>query len=318
MSDEPSKIFLICKNLQSSNSSLTSQANGVELNIDLPLPAALKHWGIMVHFMHGGEVDKKVIYDAGQDPRSGRLVAKATYVGRREAEYDEWREDPGFEDRMVSHICGVDDEKAQEFIKGFNELKMSYSALMENCQKFVKDFIAFFQLESSLPPTIWERTRDCLLASSTALSGSVRGCSNIGLAVATKELVLKSLKNSGELAIAAVEQISIQSAGAVSLLEQSPIKEFLVKEGKRAALTAFGEMTENLLNASKGAFSPWNLLQIPVELITKPLLKWFGASDVQASVLKLRWIFVLRPEPDLRPQQNAGPLVSPYQRPNIR
>ena len=42
---------------------------------------------------------------------------------------------------------------------------------------------------------------------------------------------------------------------------ESPIKEYMAQEGKQLILTSFGEMTENMLNAGRGAFSWWNLLQ---------------------------------------------------------
>ena len=63
----------------------------------------------------------------------------------------------------------------------------------------------------------------------------------------------------------------------------------------------------------KPPWSPCTNTKVIVEYVweLKPVLKW-------------RWIVVLRPEPDLRPEQNARPLAgagsleSPYWRPNLR
>ena len=80
----------------------------------------------------------------------------------------------------------------------------------------------------------------------------------------------------------AIEQISLNGFGSISLLNQSPFREFMTKEGKQLVLSSLGEMTENMLNAGRGAFSWWNLLQIPVELIVGKLMSAKGFTDLEA------------------------------------
>ena len=80
----------------------------------------------------------------------------------------------------------------------------------------------------------------------------------------------------------AIEQISINGFGKISVLAESPIKEYMAEEGKQLVLTALGEATENLLNFSRGAFTWWNLLQIPVEFIVGKLMKSKGFTDLEA------------------------------------
>lgn len=81
----------------------------------------------------------------------------------------------------------------------------------------------------------------------------------------------------------AIKKINVQGGiGQIKLLAQGPIKDFMAKEGTQLMVTACGEMAENLLSACRGAFSWWNLLQIPVELIVGKLMKNDGYTDLQA------------------------------------
>ena len=68
----------------------------------------------------------------------------------------------------------------------------------------------------------------------------------------------------------------------ILLLALLNINIIMVQEGTNLALTALGEMTENWMNFSRGAFNWWNLLQIPVELIVGKMLKTAGFTDLES------------------------------------
>jgi hypothetical protein len=98
-----------------------------------------------------------------------------------------------------------------------------------------------------------------------------------------KDLVIKSRIGGQEWMFKeAIQQINLNGFGRISILSESPIKEYMAQEGKQLILTSFGEMTENMLNAGRGAFSWWNLLQIPVELIVGKLMRSNRFTDLQA------------------------------------
>ena len=53
------------------------------------------------------------------------------------------------------------------------------------------------------------------------------------------------------------------------------------QEGTELVLTSLGEMTENVMNFSRGAFNWWNFLQIPVELIVGKMMKTAGFTNLE-------------------------------------
>ena len=79
-----------------------------------------------------------------------------------------------------------------------------------------------------------------------------------------------------------ITKINLNGFGQISILTESPIKEYMAEEGKKLILTSLGEATENWLNFSRGAFNWYNLLQIPVELIVGRLMKSAGFTNLQA------------------------------------
>jgi hypothetical protein len=62
----------------------------------------------------------------------------------------------------------------------------------------------------------------------------------------------------------------------LSLVESAGIQKVMKETGKQLVMTSSGEAIEAALCMFKGAFSPWQLLQIPVELLTKFLINRLG------------------------------------------
>ena len=62
-----------------------------------------------------------------------------------------------------------------------------------------------------------------------------------------------------------------------------PIKKWLMDTGKTLVLSASGEISERLMNACRGAFNWYQLLQIPVEICTNLFLQHVvGCDKIQA------------------------------------
>ena len=60
------------------------------------------------------------------------------------------------------------------------------------------------------------------------------------------------------------------------------MKKFMEDIGTNLVVSASGEIVENLMNACRGAVSWWQLIQIPVEILTKIFLQKVGCDKIQA------------------------------------
>ena len=97
----------------------------------------------------------------------------------------------------------------------------------------------------SLPISVKEAKSGIFSLSSTALNS----LSNLGSAAIMKEL-LKSIVGDGVLK-ETIKQISLNAFGKISILNQSPLKEFMVKKGRLLIFSSLGEVTENMLHAGR-------------------------------------------------------------------
>ncbi len=174
-------------------------------------------------------------------------------------------------------------DRAKSYCESFNQLKVKYVATKKNCQRFVSEFIANLLPDSAIAnhlPIPIEETK-------TWLESSMSLCTNSLSNVASAAIVRELLPRLGTGALdnifsEAIKQINLNGFGIVSLLKEGPIKEWMVQKGKTLVLTSLQEGIENMLNASRGAFTWWNLLQIPVELIVGSLMRKTGFTDLQA------------------------------------
>ena len=257
----------------SSQSSSQSSSTGA--------PKALKHWAIILDYMstrNPSQVNKRMLYEALNT--EGLLVAR--FLGHAGDEEEDWKNKSGFM-REDHGMVTVNEERAKNYCDNFNQRKIKYVATRDNCQRFVDEFIANLLPDAaiSLPTSIKEIKTGLFSVSSTALNS----LSNLGSATLIENLVIKSLGNANGYDLMfkeAIKQINLNGFGKISILKRSPFKEFMEKEGKTLILSCLGEMTENMLNFSRGAFSWWNLLQVPVELIVGKLMSSTGFTDLQA------------------------------------
>ena len=243
-------------------------------------PKALKHWAVVLDYMsitNPSKINKRVLYEATD--KEGILVARDFAHG--EDEEEEWKQMSGF-GKEDHGMVTINESRAKSYCEEFNQLKQKYVAVQVNCQKFVDSFLANVLIDGaiSLPLTVKEAKSWFDSISST----SFNSLNNLGSGALIKNLIMKNIGDGGLniLAKEAIEQISLNGFGSISLLNQSPFREFMTKEGKQLVLSSLGEMTENMLNAGRGAFSWWNLLQIPVELIVGKLMSAKGFTDLEA------------------------------------
>ena len=264
-----------CKSV---NSSVTvSGSNSLLSNTN-----ATKHWALVLDYMSKNpetpnKVNKRILYEATDV--GGLLVAWKTEHG--EDEEDDWKKMPGFEKEDHGEVF-INEQRASQYCEEFNKQNLKYVATKDNCQRFVSEFLANLRIDGviCLPVSI---------AGAKAWFGSVastslQSCTNLGSASFISDYLIKRVGNGTYdwLMKQAIEQISINGFGKISILAESPIKEYMAEEGKQLVLTALGEATENWLNASRGAFTWWNLLQIPVEFIVGKLMKSKGFTDLEA------------------------------------
>ena len=241
----------------------------------------LRHWAGVLDYMRKGTntVNKRVLYEANN--KDGLLVARDQFFGEEEEE-EEWKAKPGFYREDHGEVY-LNEAIAKKYCEDFNQRKIIYVATEDNCQMFLEDFASTVLTHSAIQlPIGISEAKPWFFSGSSTLSTSLI---NIGSTAIIKDFFFKQIIGEGLMAKMSkefIKDISLNGFGKISILAESPFKEWMVEEGKQLMLTSLGELTENMLNASRGAFTWWNLLQIPVELIMGPLLKKFGATNLEA------------------------------------
>ena len=222
-------------------------------------------------------LNKRILYDAN-DPE-GFLLSRELFFGQDEEE--DWKSQKGFSEKNHGDFP-FNEALAKSYCSAFNERKIKYVATSDNCQMFVNEFLANLLPDStiSLPPLANE-TFFWLSGISSALLDSI---GSVGSAALIEKALLAHASRTGVSPIIqeVLKDISLNGIGEITVLSEGPIKELMAKEGQHLILSVFGEMTENMFNAGRGAFSWLNLIQIPVEMIVCKLMKSNGFTNVQA------------------------------------
>ena len=147
----------------------------------------------------------------------------------------------------------------EAFVTSFNRNRTKYGTTDNNSQHFAQEFLAHFAPESHFHiPVSAKETRQDIFAS---VSKSVGGMS---LSLSVREIE-KAIRNMG---LPNVAKMTLETLAKDVGLQS--LKEFLGISGARVSQ----EVAENDLSLlSKGATSWWNLLQIPMEIGVKILLR---------------------------------------------
>ena len=275
------RLWLYCRDL-GFTASLGSSKQGSSRSTGAP--KALKHWAVVVDFMsdrNPERVNKRVLYEAN---KVGDLLV-ATEVQHGEDEENDWKAKAGFVKKDLG-MAKANETRNKNYCEAFNEEKIEYVATKDNCQKFANDFLASVFPDSTicLPASFEAAAKEAKPWFSSVSSASSISLSNLGLAALVKKIMVSTIENGtfGPIIKEAISSVNFNGIGKGSLLAQDAIKNFMVQEGKQLILSASGEMIENLMSATRGAFTWWNLLQIPVELVVGKLMKCAGFTDLEA------------------------------------
>jgi hypothetical protein len=235
---------------------------------------ALKHWAIVVEFSNG---DPTEIYEAGSNKATG--MSEATGLPLKKFKREQWENDPYFDARKLTSLS-FSSEKAMAFCEDFNKEKRKYSSTEENCQKFVSDFIGYLGFDAAviLPQNTAQEVAET--GWKALLGASSQSLTRISSANVIKDLILSRMGPGVVKEL--IKKSSAQAIGKISILTDSPVKEWIAEQGKTFFLTAAGEITENVMNACRGAFNPFQLAQIPAEFFTKHLALYLGADKIDA------------------------------------
>ncbi len=236
-------------------------------------PRALKHWAVLLEYMSTkkpGKVNNGILYEANNE--QGLLVAREVPHGNDEEE--EWEQSSGFVKRDHGMVR-IHEARAKSYCRGFNEQRIRYVATRDNCQRFVSEFIANLLPDSAIPlprMTAEEAKSWCSSASSTAINF----LANLGSAALVREFLIKTAVGSGTSLKDVITMFNL------SIGKQSLLKQWMAKEGAQIMRPVIGRSAENMVNVCRGAFTWWNLLQVPVEMFVGKLLRCAGCSDLQA------------------------------------
>ena len=254
----PAQVRLITRQLEDSRSS--GQGEHGSPFAEQLTPPLLKHWAILVVYKDGDETIQ-VLYDACKE--GDFLVACATLVTKKKLE--EIKQQYTFNHHCTNQGFEIDPEKAEAFVTSFNRNMTKYETTDKNCQHFAREFLALFALESHfhIPVSAKEIRQSFFASVSAAFAGSISPAVD-GIVEA---IAKKGLQNVANRAIQELgEELGSQA---------------LVKSGTRITQ----EVAENGLSSlSKGATSWWNLLQIPMEIGVKILLRsnLIGCTELEA------------------------------------
>jgi hypothetical protein len=188
-----------------------------------------------------------------------------------------WRQRPGF--RCFAYgEHKIDKAAAASYIEIFNGLKEKYELIGKNCQLFAQNFLANLVVDSNfvLPVNADEVKKD---ASSWACSASIQSSLRASSPKVSQRVLSSLASNNGIIELS--KKVCSSMGNKIGHLTPE-MQEWMAREGTALISQAMGEVGENWLRVSEGAFTWWNLLQIPAEIIAKYLARSAGFSELQS------------------------------------
>ncbi|XP_063728764.1 uncharacterized protein LOC134856340 [Symsagittifera roscoffensis] len=183
-----------------------------------------------------------------------------------------WDNKPGFKERKVDisrQPAVYDSRYLKAFIESVNLAKQSYMWVTRNCQEFIRDLMVFLEIEDSWACFF----KTAQQAIGVGISWLSRGSSQSSSCLLRQILnitpaFIQDAVKSGANFIGRRPLVLGASEGVIDF-----IKEIL----KSLIINAQHELVEAVINATRGAFTWWQLLQIPVELGVRLLMEseWF-------------------------------------------
>jgi hypothetical protein len=256
-------LYHYSRNLDGLNSSSSSSSGAVTT------PQFFKHWGLVVHFLDEDEdegLPKQFLYHANKE--GGKLKASFEEFTRKIKNL------PGAECTELGKNIQVSKTDIEGFCHGFNAEDRAYIATESNCQTFVEELIIHLELSKAcLPFFTAEKAKKTSWFGFSSASTCV---SNVSGWTISRGLILKFVNLNPENAKKLFGEAMKYGLTHKPFLECAGFQNYMKDIGKQAFLTSSGKAMESGLRIAKGVFSPWQLLQIPVELLTKELVKAHG------------------------------------------
>ena len=191
----------------------------------------VKHWATVLEYLQeNGQVDCKVIYEANNE--GGLLKAKKRSF-REKILKDEWENKPGYHKEYKGEFPTVDEERAEKYCQDFNEKKIKYDIVKQNCQIFVKTFLFDNLIEASIsfPCTAEELVEETKTWGGSLASLGSGSLSKFASANMARDFIV-SARGTPEfqnLVITTIKNIDLNGLGSIKLLEEGPVKEWMKK-----------------------------------------------------------------------------------------
>jgi len=242
---EKAKVWLYCPTLEIKHS---LSGNVAETTRVVDSSPTYKHWALVIEFLQNGTLEPEFceIWEATRS--DGFLVAR-----HKPLKLSEWKNYKD-EDKTEFEIIDFDRDPAEDFCRVFNERRLKYIAFEENCQTFVKELTIEIGISSLLPTqavenrSFWDRT-------SVGSSGLVRPA--ITHALGATPAILDDV-----------------FSWIYKMVAGKPLEKLIILSSS--------EIKKRWLHGLNGAVSYWQLLQIPVEILTKNMLEQVGYDDIEA------------------------------------
>merc|ERR1712130_1096342 len=241
---EKARVWLYCPTLEIKN---ISSVNAEEVPLGVVSNRAYKHWALVLEYFKSGTLEPEMceIWE-GIRTNDGQLVAQNKPLAL--SKWEEFKD----EDKMEIEIINFDRDSAAAFCREFNNRNLNYVAFEENCQTFIEELVVEIGISSCLDlPTQAKENKSFWEGFSNASSG----------------LVTRVVAKSPTFLDEALGYIQSQVAGR-------PLETLII--------VSSSEIKKKMMNALKAAGSWWQLLQIPVEILTKNMLEQVGYDDIEA------------------------------------
>eukprot|EP00092_Neocalanus_flemingeri_P007874 GFUD01008500.1.p1 GENE.GFUD01008500.1~~GFUD01008500.1.p1 ORF type:complete len:382 (-),score=86.66 GFUD01008500.1:163-1308(-) len=233
----------------------------------------VKHWGVLLKITDcdGDQMNKLVDAGDNQGKLWCRMVDWVTVKPK-------WKDAAGYSEKPfpMESTIPYEETELEEFLENFNSRKKDYRMIFNNCHEFVRELLNTLDLGYILSQ---------MYSLKQMMVSTVKWSANSGVSASARPALqfigTKILEaGGGALTAEAMKSISLIGGGSINFLKElvaTKTGAILKEEGKRLILSATGEMIERMINGMIGAFTWWQLLQIPVEIGTKLLLesKWF-------------------------------------------
>ena len=235
---QEARVWIYVRNIDGLSSSKPSSSS-TGSSVAGILGDSFKHWGIVLEYYdEDGEIEDTILYEAND--KEGLLIADDRNFTKKMFK-KEWESKPGFKRVDNGVFDNLDQDRAANYCREFNKLEIRYVATVDNCQRFAEEFLANLKLDSKICLPVSVESTKSFFGSVGSLSSS--SITKLGSGSAIKQLILNSVVDGGLNSTfkEAIKRINLNGFGKISILAESPLKEYMAEEGKQLILTSLGK-----------------------------------------------------------------------------